>query len=150
MTAFADSSALVKLYVSEIGHLLVRSAGPLVISGLARVEVPAALWRKARSGEVSINDARTLVTEFEFDYVGSSYSSPRFLAILNVGSRLLDEAALLSARHGLRAYDAVQLGSALAARSAAADIDTMAAFDVELRRAAAAEGFALLPTVAPS
>ena len=100
MTAFADSSALVKLYVSEIGHLLVRSAGPLVISGLARVEVPAALWRKARSGEVSINDARTLVTEFEFDYVGSSYSSPRFLAILNVGSRLLDEAALLSVRHG--------------------------------------------------
>ena len=60
MTAFADSSALVKLYVSEIGLLLVRSAGPLVISGLARVEVPAALWRKAQSGEVSINDAARL------------------------------------------------------------------------------------------
>ena len=41
--AFADSSALVKLYADELGADMVRALSPLIISQLARVEVPAAL-----------------------------------------------------------------------------------------------------------
>ncbi|MDQ6783137.1 MAG: hypothetical protein M3063_06800 [Actinomycetota bacterium] len=47
--------------------------------------------------------------------------------------------------HGLRAYDAVQLGSALAVRDVEKGCRSVAAFDAGLRRAAAAEGFALVP-----
>ncbi len=56
VSVFADSSALVKLYVAEFGHEAVRAGagpGPLVIATIARAEVPAALWGKSRTGELS-------------------------------------------------------------------------------------------------
>jgi hypothetical protein len=59
--------------------------------------------------------------------------------------QILDEAAARAASHRLRAYDAVQLASALAAREADADCDSFACFDSDLREAAAASGFALIP-----
>jgi predicted nucleic acid-binding protein len=55
--------------------------------------------------------------------------------------------ARLCAVHALRAYDAVQLACALAARDAVPECQTFAAFDRQLRAAAAAEGFALVPSV---
>ncbi|MGH3855031.1 MAG: type II toxin-antitoxin system VapC family toxin [Pseudonocardiaceae bacterium] len=57
MIAFADSSALVKLYADEQDHQVVRGLGSLVVSALARVEVPAAIWRKHRMGELDPVDA---------------------------------------------------------------------------------------------
>ena len=144
MSTFADSSALVKLYVAEYGHEAVRaSAGPLVIASLARVEVPAALWRKARTGELAADDAAILVSAFEFDYHGDDEVASIF-AILAVDESMLVGAARQAARHGLRAYDAVQLACATAARSADASIDTLAAFEAQLRTAATAEGFSVL------
>ena len=58
---------------------------------------------------------------------------------------MLDETAHLCAVHGLRAYDAMQLACALAARTALPGCGTFAAFDREVRRAAAAEAFTLFP-----
>ena len=144
MSVFADSSALVKLYADEAGADAVRALGPLVIAELARVEVPAALWRKQRIGELSAADAQLLVADFEADYFGVDEQDPRFSAI-RVSAELLDVAARLVAVHGLRAYDAVQLSCALAAHAALANLTTMAAFDGQLRTAAAAEGLAVLP-----
>ncbi len=109
------------------------------VAQLARVEVPAALWRKQRMGELSANDARVLTSDFEADYFGTDAEPPRFAAITATG-RLLDEAARLCASHGLRAYDAVQLSSALAVRRADESCTAFAAFDRFLRGAAAAEG----------
>ena len=144
MSVFADSSALVKLYADETGSDMVRGLGPLVIAELARVEVPAALWRKQRTGELSAADAQLLVADFEADYFGIDGQDPRFAAV-RASAELLDAAARLVAVHGLRAYDAVQLSCALAARTALADLTMMAAFDQQLRTAAAAEGLAVLP-----
>ncbi len=48
-------------------------------------------------------------------------------------------------RHRLRGADAVQLASALRARDADPAVDTMAAFDRQVREAARAEGFSVLP-----
>ena len=148
MSTFADSSALVKLYADEAGHEQVRSLASIAVAQLARVEVPAALWRKQRVGELSADDARLLTADFEADYFGTDSEPPRFAAVVVTG-RLLDEAARLSASHGLRAYDAVQLSTALAVRRADESCTEFAAFDRSLRTAAATEGFGLMPSDLP-
>jgi predicted nucleic acid-binding protein len=145
MSTFADSSALVKLYADEAAHQEIRELAGIVIAALARVEVPAALWRKQRMGELSASDARVLTADFEADYFGTDSEPPRFAAVAVTGS-LLNEAATLCATHGLRAYDAVQLSAALAVRGADESCAAFAAFDRSLRTAAAAEGFDLVPS----
>jgi predicted nucleic acid-binding protein len=147
ITVFADSSALVKLYANEAGsddmERLIRT-GPLFVSGLARVEVPAALWRKRRSGELSTHDARILAARFSMDFHSTPSEKSRFISII-AAPRILDSAAGLTARHGLRAYDAVQLASAVAIRDLEPLCRTFACFDRGLGAAARAEGFAVSP-----
>lgn len=145
MTSFADSSALVKLYADEVDHAVVRQEPFFVVSALARVEVPAALWRKVRTGGLAAELARALVADFEVDFAGSEEERPRMFAV-SVTPEVLELAARSTAVHGLRAYDAVQLASALTARAADPTCDRLAAFDRGLRTAAAAEGFVLLPS----
>lgn len=147
MIVFADSSALVKLYADEQDHQLIRGITGLVVSALARVEVPAAIWRKHRMGELDPSDAAVLVAAFEADYHGSPGGPPRF-AVVAAGANILETAARLAGVHGLRAYDAVQLASAVDAAQAVSDCRTIAVFDGALRAAAAAESFSLLPATA--
>lgn len=137
MTAFADSSALVKLYSDEPGADVVRAEQFFVVSALARVEVPAALWRKQRNRELSEQDAQVLTAAFEADW--HTDGGP-FLPLV-VSEAVLEDAAALAARHGLRAYDAVQLATAGVARSAGLDLDAFLCFDVALAAAAAREGW---------
>ena len=144
MIVFADSSAVVKLYADEQDHPLMRKQGVLLVSMLVRVEVPAALWRKHRMGELGSADVAVLIAAFEADYHGSAEETSRF-GVVTATPAVLEAAARFVGVHGLRAYDAVQLATAKAAAHAVPDCRTMAAFDVTLRRAAAAEGFALLP-----
>lgn len=149
MTVFADASALVKLYVDEVGHELVRGMSPLAVGEIARVEVPAAFWRKTRLGELDAVDARVLVSDFEADYYGTAEEASRFV-VVRVTAEILDRAAALCARHPLRGFDAVQLASALAVRDIDPDVATMAVFDHTLRAAAAAEGLAVSPAGPPA
>ncbi|HVE45863.1 MAG TPA: type II toxin-antitoxin system VapC family toxin [Acidimicrobiales bacterium] len=155
MSVFADSSAIVKLYADEEGHEKVRGLAALAVAEIARVEVPAAFWRKHRIGEIGAEDARVLTAEFESDYYGGAEvgggvagqvgeEEPKF-AVVATTSEILDQAATLCAVHGLRAYDAVQLSTALATRRADPECSTLEAFDSSLRGAASAEGFQLLP-----
>lgn len=136
---FADSSALVKLYADEASADAVRALSLLVVSQLARVEVPAALWRKHRIGELPATDAAVLVSAFEADSFGTDEDPGRF-SVIAVTAPILDCATLLVASHGLRADDAVQLASACAAGEATDEGVGFAAFDQRLRSAAAAEG----------
>lgn len=144
MSTFADSSALVKLYADEAGHAVVRGISGLVVSQLARVEVPAAIWRKHRMGELSAGAAAVLVGQFEADWFGTA-TEPSYFAIVRITGSTFEAAARLTGIHGLRAYDAVQLAAALEVRSAVPTLADFAAFDVTLRAAAAAEGFTLVP-----
>lgn len=116
----------------------------LVVSSLARVEVPAALWRKHRLGELESVDAEILTAAFEADYHGASDTEPRFAAIA-LSTQILDGAAELTATQGLRALDAIQLASALAARRADSDVTAFACYDADLRLAAAKHRFGLVP-----
>jgi predicted nucleic acid-binding protein len=108
------------------------------------VEVPAALWRKERVGELQSADAEVLVAAFEADYHGTGGEAPAFAAVVLVPG-VLETAAQLTGTHALRAYDAVQLASALAAREADPGCTEFACFDDELRAAAARSGFSLIP-----
>lgn len=115
-----------------------------MISAIARVEVPAALWRKHRLGELDPADLRILLDAFEIDFYGDDAAAPRFNAVAVEGP-MLERAARLLLSHPLRAHDAVQLACALAAREAAPELGAFACFDAALRDAAAAEGFVLVP-----
>jgi predicted nucleic acid-binding protein len=122
----------------------VRAVGDSVVSILARVEVPAALWRKHRIGELSAKDAGVLSAAFELDLFGDANHDPRLVAVA-VAGEVLEWAAHLVGSEPLRAYDGVQLASALVAREADPDLVRFACFDRDLRDAAARHGFALIP-----
>lgn len=141
MTAFADSSAVVKLYTDESGHQIIRDVPAFYVSEFARVEVPAALWRKQRMGELDLSDCSVLVAAFEDDY----FAKAGRLVPAKIRSPEFDHAARLVATHGLRAYDGMQLACALKIASVDSDCVTFAAFDGDLRQAASREGFVLLP-----
>ncbi len=81
---------------------------------------------------------------FEVDLIGGIDERPRF-AVIAARMPLLSAAAAAAATHSLRAYDAIQLASALAARAADPDCTRFACFDADLREAAAASGFTLIP-----
>jgi predicted nucleic acid-binding protein len=116
---------------------------PLLVSLLARVEVPAAFWRKYRIGELDLDDVLLLNRAFAADYAGTPDRPPRFQPI-EVTDATVERAAELAGTHGLRAYDAVQLACALVTREADRRCATLASFDQDLVRAATAEGFAVL------
>lgn len=140
MSAFWDSSALVKLYADEDGAAEARaSSGPIVVSALTLAEVVAAVWGKVLRGELDGADAQTLDDAFIADVRGGRF------AVMPVADTVVAGSLSCARRHRLRAADAVQLASALLAREADPEVDTMAVFDQRLRDAARAEGLALLP-----
>ncbi|WP_028935507.1 type II toxin-antitoxin system VapC family toxin [Pseudonocardia spinosispora] len=143
MRSFADSSALVKLYADEPGHEMVRDLAQIIVAQVARVEVPAALWRKRRTGELFSEQAALLVAEFEADWFGVE-ESPRRFEVVRMTALIVEDAARLTGIHNLRAYDAVQLATARAVRTADPDMVQVVVFDKTLRDAAAVEGFTTL------
>jgi predicted nucleic acid-binding protein len=112
------------------------------------VEVIAAIWRKHRVGELDLDDAQTLIRAFRVDYAGAKDKPACFLAVA-VAEQVLERAAEMAGTHGLRAYDAVQLACALAARDADERCATLASFDRDLTLAAIAEGFTACPPAHP-
>lgn len=133
-----------KRYAEEAGSDAVHELGTVVVSAVTRVEVPSALWRKQREQALAAEDAAVLTAVFESDYLGDDDRPPELVA-LDVTGPILDEAARLTAAHALRALDAVQLATALAARRADPGCTTFACFDHRLREAAVVAGFTLHP-----
>ncbi len=144
---FLDTSALVKRYVTEFGSNWViaqcqpKAGNTIVISQAALVEAVAAFCRKTReqSIEQRISEAERdrNITLFKRD-VRRQYTTVR------VTSTVYDRAGNLCRIHRLRAYDAVQLASALLIRSKLAVIGvptlTFVSADVELLSIASDEG----------
>src|SRR6266851_10236285 len=111
--SFLDSSALAKRYMIETGTGWVRTLTDLSsgnqcwLVAITAVEVVTAFYRKARTGSHPL----TAVQQAEAEFRNELTTHFRRLA---VSSAILDEAMRLAATHPLRAYDAVQLGAALA------------------------------------
>jgi predicted nucleic acid-binding protein len=147
MSVFEDASALVTRYVVETGRETPVRSSVVVISAASQVEVASAIWRKQRMGELSPGRARVLVDAFLGD-LNASYQRPSATAVVTylpvaTSTAVLDDAVNLVGIHRLRAYDAVQLASAVRARAADPTLTELLTYDVALQRAAAAEGFAV-------
>jgi predicted nucleic acid-binding protein len=108
---FCDASGIVKRYVQEIGTLWVQAlADPaaghaLFLARISRVEVTAAIIRRARGGRLAGASAPALLAQFRHDAT-HQYKN------LEVTPVLLADADALAETQGLRAYDAVQLAVA--------------------------------------
>jgi predicted nucleic acid-binding protein len=112
-TYYLDASALSKRYVQEKGTAWVRmlvdpAAGhTLLTARITMVEIYSALARRKREGSIPTSNVQVAVQAFtahsatEYDFVELN------LNIVTLAQGLLE-------RHPLRAYDAVQLASALA------------------------------------
>ena len=109
---FLDTSALVKRYVPEIGSDWILSItdpatdNHLAISQITWVEVHSALARRLRDGSLSAQRfdliAQKVREDFENEY-----------RVIDVDRTLIETATELVMQHPLRAYDSVQLASAL-------------------------------------
>ena len=142
-TYYLDTSALCKRYVQETGTAWVRalvapaSGHMLLTARITMVEIYSALARRRRDGSVPAADCNVAAQAFtaqsatEYEFVELD------LGIVTLTRDLLE-------RHPLRAYDAVQLASALVANQAlqAARLPSLAflSADDSLNAAADAEG----------
>jgi uncharacterized protein len=110
---FLDSNVVVKYYFSEEGSTWVRSLVDAddtlcFVSMLAIVEVTSALSRLRREGKLGQRRLEEMVERFH----GELYTR-RFLS-RGVDQKTLEFASLLTLRYPLKAYDSIQVASALA------------------------------------
>jgi predicted nucleic acid-binding protein len=140
MILFCDTSALLKLYISESGSEAVRSkmenAEAVAVCRIAWAEAHAALSRRAR--EVAEDDA---VIEQAKAALAKDWSS---FVLMEVNQSLVERAGDYADTFALRGYDSVQLAAAFeAGRIAEANI-CFACFDIRLNKAAAVLGLSCL------
>ncbi len=140
---YADSSVLVKRHVAEPGTRWFQavadpvSGNTIITSQISIVETISAFQRRVRDGVLLMADA----VQLREDFLELCQTEYRLLACTPA---LVTASWSLLERHPLRAYDSIQLASALAAQAAlhAAGVTTftMLCSDQRLSRAAAAEG----------
>jgi predicted nucleic acid-binding protein len=124
----------VKRYVKEPGTSEVRALAKrrLAASALAAVEVPAAIWRRAREGDLPAKTAREIATRVTADLTE--------MIVVEARRSVIERAAALVGDVSLRAYDALQLASALHLAQQTAMAITFVCADRRLCVAAKAQG----------
>jgi hypothetical protein len=114
---YADSSVLVKRHVRETGtawfQTLVDPAADNVIitARVSLVEVYSAFNRRLREAHLSLVDYAQIVTDFA-TVCAAEYQ------LVELTTSVVERSRLLLEHHPLRAYDAIQLASALQANEA--------------------------------
>jgi uncharacterized protein len=148
---FVDSSALVKRYVQEGGtswvrRLMRRRAGnPIYVARITTVEVTAAVARRRKGRTLTFAKASSILHRLR-------QHLPRRYTVIEITPALLNNFMRLANANMLRAYDAVQLATALeiGQQRLAAGFGpvTLVSSDRDLNAAAIAEGIAVdkIPT----
>jgi predicted nucleic acid-binding protein len=109
---FLDSSALIKRYVVEIGSPWIKTLtdsatrNSLLLVRITWVEVLSAFARRQREGGITPAEVAALIQTFRSEF-NSRYR------VIEVDKGLVERAGELIVEYPLRAYDAVQLASAL-------------------------------------
>lgn len=109
---FLDSSAVVKRYVEEVGTRWIEDlcdpsgGSAVVLSQISLVEVAAAFASKYRRGVIDEETYYQLMADFLYD-------AQREYLLVPLNQAIVEMAIRLARHHQLRAYDAVQLSSAL-------------------------------------
>ena len=110
---FLDASAIVKRYADEAGSAWVRQitnpdvGNTIVLSEITLAEVSAALAAKQRAPKGITVDERDCVLGRFFQDCDEHFT------LISIGRAIIDRAVELTQRHRLRAYDALQLATAL-------------------------------------
>jgi predicted nucleic acid-binding protein len=140
---FFDSSALVKRHIDELGSAWVRSltrvkaAHTLYIARITAVEITSAITRRQRGRSLSPAQAGAILGHFR-RHLTQRYN------VLELTPRMLADAMLMARKHGLRAYDAVQLTAMVEVnrlyQTAGLGHAILLSSDQELNTAASAEG----------
>ena len=140
---FLDASAVVKRYADEAGSAWVRqitdpqAQNTILLAEITLVEVTAALAAKQRAPKGFTLEQRNRVLSRFFQDCDEHFT------LVSIDRSVIDRAVDLAQRHRLRAYDAVQLATALEAnaitQAQALPALTFVAADTDLVTAAAAE-----------
>ncbi len=139
---FADTSALVKRYIVEQGTHWLRtntashSGNTVIVSNLVEVELLSALAGRHRNNQYSI-DALQQLRKLIAQHMQSQY------VVINVNATIIADAIVFLEKHPLRAYDAIQLATAINAEKRVHPSGipfTMLCSDQRLTAAATVEG----------
>jgi uncharacterized protein len=140
LTYFLDSSALVKRYLTEPGSDLVRALfrrrRRVAVSRIAYAEVVAAVARAWREKFLEQTARDKVFAAIDADFGGFD--------VTEVRSGIVERIPALVLRQPLRAYDAVQLASALTLKERGASLEFWGADD---RLVIAARGEGLRATL---
>jgi predicted nucleic acid-binding protein len=131
MILYADSSALVKRYLTEAGSAevdtLIEGALQVGTALITRAEVAAALSKAVRVGALKEIEARNSLQEFRTHWTA--------LTVIQITETLITTADYLAWEHGLRGYDAVHLAAAFTWQEALGESVTVATYDKQLWQA---------------
>lgn len=139
---YLDASAAVKAYYEEQGNerveKILQDDTEIYLSRIGIVEVVAAFFGKTKTGEMRRDQAVYATAELRRDI------SEEMFQIVEVDPITSDVAVEVAGRHRLRAYDCLQLATALLLHRQRARLDlsplTFVSSDNDLNAAAAAEG----------
>jgi predicted nucleic acid-binding protein len=131
VTAYLDTSSLVKLYTDEAGsdqvRMLLSSVAAVATSVVAYPEARAAFARGRREGWLTSKSFSEIKRSFEHDW--------QAIGVRQIDGDLAREAGELAERYALRGFDGVHLASFLDLRRRNPDI-LFSSFDARLNRAA--------------
>jgi uncharacterized protein len=137
---YADTSALVKRYIAEVGSnwlisQVARASGNItVISEVTTVEMFSAFARRFREKRLSMSDLARQRADFLL-HVEQEY------LVVPLQTQVLEDARSLVGKYPLRTLDAIQLASAAHALQLLGTQLTIVSADRNLLTASAAEGF---------
>jgi predicted nucleic acid-binding protein len=134
---FLDSSAIVKRYISEPGSRWIKELHDdsnivLCLAYIAPVEVVSSIGRLARMKQISKRHAHEVTGQFRSDLTND-------YRIIRLRDKMVDHAMNLSETYGLRAYDSVQLATALSIAPTTLAPLIFVSADIQLNKVAAAE-----------
>jgi predicted nucleic acid-binding protein len=133
---YLDTSALVKLYITEAHsqavHTAVESAETVAVCRIAWAEAWAAMAKRARETPDEVGPIDTALQAFRQDW-------PHFL-IVEVSQAVVERAGDFAETFALRGYDSVQLAAASEVLAFSPDGVVFGCFDNRLNKAAALLG----------
>lgn len=138
MIAYFDASALVKLFLdepdSDIARHVWRSGVRVATSRVSHAELACAL-------AAAVRDGRHAQGVVDADVVDGAFLAER-ADFVEADPGVVDNAAVVGVRHGLRGVDAIHVASALELTEFG---PTLVSWDERQRRAARAEGLLVYP-----
>lgn len=140
---FLDTSALVKLYIDEIGsnwalNLFAANNDEIFVAAIAEVELISAITRRSRGASISPTNIQATCTQIRNDFQ-TEYQ------VIAINETIIASATTFAETYGLRGYDAVQLavGQAVNQIRLLTNLKPVSfvSADNELNAAASQEGF---------